>query len=203
MNAEASPRKSGRPLSFDREAALEQAMLVFWRRGYEASSLAELTDKMGISPPSLYAAFGDKKQLFLAAVERYMARSEASAETIRDAPSARDAVHALLHGAAIGDTQRGKPAGCLLASGAANCSAPSHDVQAAMAKLRAKLERALRERIAAGVERGELSPDTDAATLAAFYMSIRNGMSTQAQDGAKRERLVAIADAAMRAWPGG
>jgi AcrR family transcriptional regulator len=195
-------RKSGRPLSFDRDAALEQAMLVFWRHGYEASSLAELTAAMGISPPSLYTAFGDKKRLFLAAVERYMSRSEASAAIIRSAPTARDAVHTLLHAAAIGHTQRGKPPGCLLASGAANCSAPAQDVQVTMARLRAKLERALKEKIAAGIARGELAPQTDAATLAAFYMSIRNGMSTQAQDGAKRERLLAIAEAAMNAWPG-
>ena len=194
-------RKTGRPLSFDRDAALEQAMLVFWRHGYEASSLTQLTSAMGITPPSLYTAFGDKKQLFLAAVERYVARSEVSVDSLRNAPTAHEAVADMLRTAAISQTQRGKPAGCLLVHGASNCSKPSEDVQRALAKLRGRLERAVKEKIEEGVGRGELPAQTDAGALAAFYVSVTHGMSTQAQDGASRERLLAIAAAAMRAWP--
>lgn len=194
-------RKTGRPLSFDRDAALEQAMLVFWRHGYEASSLSQLTAAMGITPPSLYTAFGDKKQLFLAAVERYVARSDVSVDSLRDAPTAREAVADMLRTAAISQTQRGKPAGCLLVHGASNCSKPSEDVQRTLAKLRGKLERAVREKIEEGLERGELPAGTDAGALAAFYISVTHGMSTQAQDGAGREKLLAIAAAALKAWP--
>ncbi|HEY4213641.1 MAG TPA: TetR/AcrR family transcriptional regulator [Steroidobacteraceae bacterium] len=194
-------RKTGRPLSFDRDAALEQAMLVFWKHGYEASSLSQLTSAMGITPPSLYTAFGDKKRLFLAAVERYVARSEMSVDSIRNAPTARGAVAELLRTAAIAQTQRGKPAGCLLVHGASNCSRLSEDVQRALAKLRGMLERAVKERIEEGLKRSELPAQTDAVSLAAFYVSVTHGMSTQAQDGAGREKLLAIAAAAMKAWP--
>ncbi len=176
-------------------------MLVFWRHGYEASSLSQLTAAMGITPPSLYTAFGDKKQLFLAAVERYVARSDVSVDSLRDAPTAREAVADMLRTAAISQTQRGKPAGCLLVHGASNCSKPSEDVQRTLAKLRGKLERAVREKIEEGLERGELPAGTDAGALAAFYISVTHGMSTQAQDGAGREKLLAIAAAALKAWP--
>jgi AcrR family transcriptional regulator len=194
-------RKLGRPLSFDRDAALEKAMLLFWRQGYEATSLSELTTAMGISPPSLYAVFGDKKRLFLAAVERYVAMSESSPDLIRKAPTAREAVSDLLRASVVGHTQKGKPPGCFLVSGAANCSAASQDVQDKMARMRGKVERALKDKIRSAIEEGELPADTDAATLAAFYMSVTQGMSAQAQDGARRERLLGIAESAMRAWP--
>ena len=195
-------RKVGRPLSFDRDAALEKAMYLFWRQGYEATSLSELTEAMGISPPSLYAAFGDKKQLFFAAIERYMDTSESSPEALRDAATAREAVEQMLRTAAIQHTQRGCPPGCFLVSGAVNLSSASHDVRDAVVRLRGKAEKALRDRIKRGIEDGELPANTDAAALAAFYVSITQGMSMQAQDGAKRERLFEIAANAMRAWPG-
>ena len=103
--------------------------------------------------------------------------------------------------AAISHTQRGKPAGCLLVHGASNCSKPFEDVQRTLAKLRGKLERAVREKIEEGLERGELPSGTDAGALAAFYISVTHGMSTQAQDGAGREKLLDIAAVAMKAWP--
>jgi AcrR family transcriptional regulator len=195
-------RKPGRPLSFDRDAALEKAMYLFWQQGYEGTSLSELTREMGISPPSLYAAFGDKKQLFFAAIERYMNTSEASPDAIRDAPTAREAVENVLRTAAISHTQRGCPPGCLLVSGAVNLSSASQDVRDEVARIRGKVEKVLRDRIKRGIQDGELPAQTDAAALAAFYISITQGMSMQAQDGAKRERLFEIADNAMRAWPG-
>ena len=195
-------RKVGRPLSFDRDAALEKAMYLFWRQGYEATSLSELTEAMGISPPSLYAAFGDKKQLFFAAIERYMDTSESSPEALRDAATAREAVEQMLRTAAIQHTQRGCPPGCFLVSGAVNLSSASQDVRDAVVRMRGKAEKALRDRIKRGIEDGELPANTDAAALAAFYVSITQGMSMQAQDGAKRERLFEIAANAMRAWPG-
>src|SRR5690606_1214187 len=97
-------RRTGRPLSFDRDAALVSAMHLFWRHGYEATSVADLTRAMGITPPSLYAAFGDKRRLFLEAVHRYLGGLEAIERSIADAPSARDAARDLLVAAALGDT---------------------------------------------------------------------------------------------------
>ena len=116
-------RGVGRPLSFDREVALESAMMLFWRHGYEATSVSDLTKAMGITPPSLYTAFGDKKQLFLEAVQRYISGPITSESIIDEAPSARAAAAGLLRASVIGFTGKSTPAGCLLASSAISCSA--------------------------------------------------------------------------------
>ncbi|HWA15339.1 MAG TPA: TetR/AcrR family transcriptional regulator [Gemmatimonadales bacterium] len=191
----------GRPRSFDREAALEQAMLVFWEFGYEGASLSLLTEAMGITPPSLYAAFGDKKTLFLEAVDRYLADSFTAVPIIREAPTAQEAVSRLLHAAATGDTQRGKPRGCMLIASAMNCSAEGAEVKAALASIRSRIEAELRARIQADIDRGFLPEYTSASALASLYMAVTQGMSVQASDGASRTRLLAMADAAMQLWP--
>ncbi len=196
-------RRRGRPWSFDRAAALEKAMLIFWRHGYEATSLNDLTSAIGVAPPSLYAAFGDKKQLFLSAVERYLeVYGGGGAGIIQRAPTARDAVYELLHGAARGFTQPGRPRGCLLVNGAINLPEGADEIRDAMVALRSKVEKSLGGKLRAGIRSGELPRETDAAALAAFYLSVNHGMALMAQDGASRATLLAVADQAMRVWPG-
>jgi len=195
------PRKIGRPLSFDREAALKQAMLLFWRFGYEATSLSQLTAAMGIAAPSLYAAFGDKKRLFLEAVGRYVNGPVTALGVIESAPSAREAARTLIQGSAIALTGTDTPPGCMLVSSATNCSPASADVQAALARIRLGNEAALRAKIEQDMTRGVLPPETDATALASFSMAIIQGMSTQARDGADHSKLLAMAEVAMRAWP--
>lgn len=195
-------KKGGRPLSFDREAALERAMLVFWRYGYEAASLSELTSAMGITPPSLYAAFGDKEQLFLEAVERYSTKScDALQCLFAEAPTARDAIERLLQSSAVDNTCPSHPPGCLVVTAATNCSASAEHVQTAMTERRDNVETMIKTRIEQGVKEGELPPGTDPGTLASFYATVIQGMSTQARDTGDRDKLLAIAAAAMRAWP--
>jgi len=196
-----SPRKTGRPLSFDRDTALHQAMLLFWRHGYEATSLSDLTKAMGVTPPSIYTAFGDKKQLFLEAVALYLSGPLTPAQIIDDAPTARAAAENLLTAAVLGDTGEKTPPGCLLASSAVSCSAAAADVQAELAAIRGRIEGRLRDRIARAVETGEMPADTGADTLAGHVMAVIQGMSTLARDGATREKLTRIAASAMRAWP--
>jgi AcrR family transcriptional regulator len=118
------PRKPrGRPLSFDRDAALEAAMHVFWERGYEAASVADLTAAMGITPPSLYTAFGDKEQLFLEAIERYaLGYGSISARALREEPTARGAIERWLVEAAKELTEPCHPKGGLVVRAATNCS---------------------------------------------------------------------------------
>src|ERR1700737_4190586 len=113
-----SRRRTGRPLSFDRDAALHQAMLLFWRHGYEATSLSDLTAAMGVTPPSIYTAFGDKKRLFREAVDRYLSGPVTSESIIAEAASARVAAMSLLKASAIAFTGADTPPGCLLASSA-------------------------------------------------------------------------------------
>ena len=197
------PVKSrGRPLSFDRDQVLERAMYVFWQRGYEAASVTELTAAMGITAPSLYAAFGDKERLFLEAVERYATGPGSGyPKALEEEPTAYLAINRLLSEAANELTRSDHPKGCMVVMAATNCSQASAHVQETLAKRRAVADDGVRYRIESGIRNGELPTDTNAATLANFYVTVFRGMSMQAADGASRENLLATAEAAMRAWP--
>lgn len=194
-------RPTGRPLSFDRDHALRQAMLAFWRHGYETTSVADLTAAMGITPPSLYAAFGDKKGLFLEAVRLYAGDPQDTERAIAAAPSAREAARALLQASAVLYTGDDTPPGCLLASATASGPAASADVQAAVAQVRQTTEAALRRRIEADIASGVVPADAPAAALAALTLAVVQGMSVLARDGASRSKLSALADQALQAWP--
>jgi AcrR family transcriptional regulator len=198
-----APRKPrGRPLSFDRDAALETAMHVFWERGYEAASISDLTAAMGITPPSLYTAFGDKEQLFLEAIERYaLGYGSAGARALNEEPSARGAIERWLLEAASELTQPCHPKGCMVVMAATNCSAAAERVQDALLLRRTEAIASVGRRIQGGIDNGELPPDTDAQDLANFYATIYQGMSMQAKDGATHESLVATVRTAMRSWP--
>ncbi len=194
-------RKPGRPLGFDRDAALQQAMLLFWRHGYEATSVNELTAAMGITPPSLYTAFGDKKQLFLEAIRRYVSGPVTSTSIIDNALTAREAAIGLLQTAVVGFTGESTPAGCFLASSAISCSPAAADVQKALAKIRLSVEKRLRRKISRDRGIRKLRRTVDAEALAGYVMAVIQGMSTLARDGATREKLSSVASAAMLAWP--
>ncbi len=201
--AETKPIKSrGRPLSFDRDKVLENAMHVFWQRGYEAASISELTSAMGITAPSLYAAFGDKERLFLEAIERYATGPGGGyPKALEEEPTAYLAIKRCLEEAAEELTRPCHPRGCMVTMAATNCSLASAHIQAALAKRRASADEGVRCRIECGIAKGELPKETDAASLANFYATVFRGMSMQAADGASRESLMATAAAALRAWP--
>ena len=194
----------GRPLSFDREAALERAMHVFWERGYEAASVADLTSAMGITPPSLYTAFGDKERLFLEAIEAYgKGPGGFGARALAEEPTARGAVQRLLEEGAAQLTQDCHPPGCMMVMAATNCSIAAEHVQAALAKRRALGVDSMQARIQQGIDEGELPAGTDARALANFYATVYQGMSMQAKDGASKKSLLASVAMAMRSWPEG
>jgi len=200
--AKAARKPRGRPLSFDRDAALETAMHVFWERGYEAASIADLTSAMGITPPSLYTAFGDKEQLFLEAIERYaLGYGSAGARALDEEPTARGAIERWLLEAANELTQPCHPKGCMVVMAATNCSAAAERVQDALLLRRTEAIANVGRRIQGGIDSGELPPDTDAKDLANFYATIYQGMSMQAKDGATHESLLATVRTAMRSWP--
>jgi AcrR family transcriptional regulator len=196
--------RTGRPRSFNRDAALEGAIGVFWEHGYDATSIALLTTALGIGAPSLYAAFGDKRTLFTEALDRYLRTYAAFTQrALAEEPHARDAVARLLREAAAAYTRPDRPHGCLLISAATNCSPQSADIAAHLRELRAAGTRALQDKITAAVRSGELPARTDPHALAAFYAATLQGMSAQARDGATQTDLEQIADAALRAWPRG
>ncbi len=178
-------------------------MLVFWRYGYETSSIADLTSAMKITAPSLYTAFGDKRQLFLEAMALYVGDPAEQAHAIESAESAYQAVSALLDAVAITYTCVETPPGCLLASATASGSSAAADVQYAVANVRRDLAAQLAKRIERDVTDRRLPPDTDAMTLALLIVAVTQGMSVLARDGGSREQLQAIARAALKAWPSG
>jgi AcrR family transcriptional regulator len=195
-------RPRGRPRAFDRDAALDVAMRLFWRQGYEATSVSELAAAMGINPPSLYAAFGDKKQLFSAAVDRYAAGPGGfAARALAEEPTAERAVRRLLTEAAAIFSDPALPRGCMVVIAATNCAADAADLAEDLAKRRSAMEQALRRKIDAAIGAGELPRTTDAGGLAAFYAAVFQGMSIEARDGAASTQLLAIANHAMGAWP--
>lgn len=195
-------RRTGRPLSFDRDVALTAAMHLFWRHGYEATSVAELTQAMGITPPSLYGAFGDKRRLFLEAVDRYLGGGAAAVvRTIVDAGTGYEAARELLTAAALGDTGDDTPPGCLLASSLVSSSAVAAEVREDLAEIRRRIEAALRARIEDDIHAGRLASHCDAEALAGHVFAVVQGMSTLAKDGAGRDKLLRIVDQTMAGWP--
>lgn len=196
-------RKPGRPLGFDRDVALRSAMVLFWRHGYEATSVSELTKAMGITPPSLYTAFGDKKQLFLESVQLYTSGDITAESIIDEAPTARQAAAGLLQASAIGFTGESTPAGCLLASSAISCSAAAADVQKELRNIRIRIEKRLERKIVADRSMRNIKPKIDAEALAGHIIAVIQGMSTLARDGATRNKLLSVASAAMLSWPTG
>ncbi|QEV20161.1 TetR/AcrR family transcriptional regulator [Streptomyces alboniger] len=195
-------KQRGRPRSFDRETALEQAVRTFWEHGYEGTSVSDLTRVMGIGAPSLYAAFGDKRTLFDEVVVRYgVTHGAFGGRAFDEEPTARGAVARLLREAAAEFTDPGHPRGCLVITAATNCTTP--EVEESLRARRNANVAGIESRIAAAVATGELPADTDPAALARFVAAVFQGMSQQARDGATREDLEAVADLAMSAWPRG
>ncbi|MEV6686133.1 TetR/AcrR family transcriptional regulator [Streptomyces sp. NPDC053429] len=190
----------GRPRSFDRDAALDTALRVFWERGYEATSIADLTRELGIGAPSLYAAFGDKRTLFEEVVTAYGGRYGGfAAVALAEEPTAAAAVRRVLREAADIYTDPAHPKGCMVISAAINTT--SDEVAEALRERRNENLATFESRIAADVATGALPVDTDARALARYVGAVLQGMSQQARDGAGREELEAVAETAMRAWP--
>jgi AcrR family transcriptional regulator len=202
MKHAAPPRKRGRPRAFDRDLALDRAMMLFWRQGFESTSISDLTSALGINPPSLYAAFGDKERLFREAAQRYQEASDRATERVMaEAATAREAIERLLIGAASGMSKPGQPGACMLVIAAGSCIAASPALLEELSQLRDRARRAMQRRVERAIEEKELGAEVDPAALARFYATVVQGMSTQRVDGATKKELLATVAMAMRAWP--
>ncbi|MCV2369347.1 TetR/AcrR family transcriptional regulator [Roseateles oligotrophus] len=195
-------RSAGRPRAFDRNVALEIALDMFWRRGFEATSTTDLTAAMGISQPSLYAAFGSKEGLYREAVELYLLRYGTRVQQLIDTKgSAREAVAAILANAAHQYTDSSHAPGCMIASGALQVGPAHTDLLTQMVELRQAAQAAIKLRLDRAINEGELPKRTDTSSLAAYFAMVIQGMSVQAHDGATSVSLKRIAKLAMEVWP--
>lgn len=192
----------GRPRAFDPEKALDQAMRVFWKHGYEGTSLPDLTKAMGINRPSMYAAFGNKETLFRKAVDRYVERTGGFLRESLAESTARAVAEKLLR-ATVDSGCSSKIRGCFLVQGALACGDAAGAIRDELAARRAGVEHALRQRFERAHGQGDLPADVDPAALAKYVAAFQNGLAVQMAGGAGREELMAAVDIALRAWPAG
>jgi AcrR family transcriptional regulator len=190
-----------RPRQFDEDRALDQAMTLFWRHGYEGTSLSDLTEAMGINRPSLYAVFGNKEALFRRAVGRYLEGPGARVTAALELPTAREAVEAILHIYADAPAVPGRPLGCLLVNGALGCSAEAEPIRAELSQVRIAGTAALCKRLERAQREGELPESASPGDLARYVCTTLQGMTVMAIDGATRSQLREVAKLAMLAWP--
>jgi AcrR family transcriptional regulator len=195
------PSGRGRPRGFDRTAALERALQVFWEHGYEGTRVHDLTQAMGINPPSLYAAFGSKEDLFREAVDHYNAPERSiTAQVLRGDAPIRDRVEALLRDNARAYVDVGTPNGCMIVLSAISYAPGNEELRDLLSSLRKADSRLLEEQLRRAVDTGALPAGSDVAGLASFIVTVLHGLSIQARDGVPLEMLDNVIDITLLAW---
>jgi len=191
----------GRPREFDLDKALDDALHVFWEKGYEGASMADLTEAMGITKPSLYAAFGNKEELFRKAFDAYAEGPGGYTKLALQQPTARQVVERLLYSEVDAVTDPECPAGCLSINGALTCGVAADSIKKELMARRAQGEENLRLRFERAKDEGDLAAATDAAALARYVATISQGIAVQAVSGATRNQLKQIVDMVLATWP--
>jgi AcrR family transcriptional regulator len=190
--------KTGRPIGFDRDAALEAAMLLFWQRGYEGTSMADLTHAMGLNPSSIYAAFGDKHTLFQLVVKRYMELRAQYAVRALEEPTLERFIRALFENTVAFLTTPGHPPTCMTLAGAVGCSLDATPARDLMTAIRKQNQVALKERLLKARKSGELSKEINVDDYARYLSTIVAGLSIQAANGSTKTELNRTAQMALR-----
>lgn len=192
----------GRPREFDVEEALAAALRVFWTKGYEGASLTDLTDAMGITRPSLYAAFGNKESLFRKALDLYEREKLSYVEDALAAPTSRQVAERLLRGALAMQTSDCNPKGCMRVMSTMNCGPEDSSIRADLMARRQSSQRAICERLNRAKAEGDLPESCDVEGLCAYLVAILQGMALQAGGGASKEQLGSLVDTSLAMWPG-
>ncbi|SCW67162.1 MULTISPECIES: TetR/AcrR family transcriptional regulator [unclassified Pseudomonas] len=191
----------GRQREFDVDTALDAALCVFWRKGYEGASYTDLTQATGVERPALYSAFGNKESLFRRALERYYARYLDFFPAALEQPTSRDVAAYILRGAVEVNTRYPDRKGCLGIHGALAGSDDAEPIRQALIDARATGEASLRERFERAKTEGDLPESANCTALAAFVMAMTHGMAVQAKAGFTREILEAVVEQALSTWP--
>ncbi|MBP2473084.1 AcrR family transcriptional regulator [Crossiella equi] len=191
---------AGRPREFDVEQGLDAAMRVFWRQGYEGTAISDLTEALGINRPSLYAAYGNKAELFQRALAHYATRYAPHTETSLAEPSARGVVEGFWRGAVAATTNESCPQGCFAVQTALVAGPETEQVRDVLAGYRKLGEETLRARLARAQAEGDLPASVDPAVLARYVVAVGQGMSVHAAGGASRAELDEVVDLALAAW---
>jgi len=191
----------GRPREFDSDLALQRAMEVFWEQGFEGASLTDLTAAMGISRTSMYAAFGNKEELFAKALQRYVDGPASYGLKALQKPAAKEVAVAILKGAIKTTTNANAPAGCLTVQGSLAAGGAAREIRDMLAAWRNESVARLTERFRRAADEGDLPDDVDAGVLARYIITVSNGIAVQAASGASRADLNRVADTALRNWP--
>ncbi len=192
---------AGRPREFDYDKALEQAMHVFWRKGYEGTSMPDLTEAMGMNRPSIYSAFGNKEELFRKALERYAEHAEAYLKDVLKAPKLRDAITQFLEGAATSFSCSETPSGCMAVQGALACSDEAEAARLEALSRREDVVKLLVTRFEQAIDDKELPKGTEVKELARFYTTILHGMAVQSSGGISPKELKGIVKRALSILP--
>ncbi|EUJ09222.1 transcriptional regulator [Methylophilaceae bacterium 11] len=194
-------KSRGRPRVFDMDEALDKALNIFWERGYEGASLAELTETLGINKPSLYAAFGNKEELFKKALLRYATGPVAFVKVAMSEPTAYKVAQTFLVKAAEFLTDSQHPKGCMIVQGALSSGESAEVVRNVLIKQRASYENLLAERFMRAKIESDLPSDANPKDLAKYLATLHQGMSVQATSGATKEELLEMVNLALKAWP--
>jgi AcrR family transcriptional regulator len=192
---------AGRPRSFDRDVALKRAMELFWERGYEGVSLADIASELSLTKPSIYAAFGDKEALFREAIALY-SRTEGSStqRALAEEPTARAAIEAMLRNNARNYATPGRPRGCMVVLAASVGSSESEEIRAFLSSIRKSSRDQLAKRVQRGIRDGDVPRGADAQRVAVFYFTLLTGLSVQARDGVSAQTMNRAIDDAMALW---
>jgi AcrR family transcriptional regulator len=201
MQKERAVERRGRPRAFNIDDAIQRAMHVFWKKGYEGASMSELTEAMGINAPSLYAAFGSKEGLFRKVLERYGEGPAAYVMESLNAPTARAVAELRLYGAVEVMTDSKHPWGCMAVQAAVACGESADPIREELISARFGTQEALRRRLERAKAEGDLPADSDPAELASYISTLVNGISVQAASGVSRDELRRVVRTALRAWP--
>lgn len=195
-------KRRGRPRKFDRGEALQAAMLRFWRYGFTGTSISDLSEAMGINAPSLYGAFGDKKALFEETIEAYQKGPGCfSQQILNEEPDARRAIEMLLMTAAREFTGKKHPPGCMVVLSALNCTDEDDDVRQSLSRRRNRAAALIIRRIGEAHAQGRLPQHLAPDAFANLIVTVFQGLSVRARDGASREELEAVARQTMSLWP--